>query len=421
MDDQDKSLENLFRDKAGLFSDFSYREKDWMKLEKRLDELDLKKRYRRRIAILAAASLLLVGLMGYFTLKNHHEINELSEQINQLEKSRKSESPGVGDELAGSNENGNSSDVAEREEGNKGITDQSETVTEFNAINEEATSASGATEKLTTINAENLDEYAINNRADRQILAENLFLSANRKPVVNDDQIYALRSTPERNTVNSFSESADKISRSAQIGSDEIPSERSSLTIGLMFSPDMSTAGGVSNFDDPGFKGGVLAEYSFSDRFSIRSGAILSNVRYKAGKNDYRAPENWNNGISPEETSALCLILDIPVSVKANLIDMDRSTFYVTGGVSTYVMLNEEYEFDFGTNASPDFPDEWQGQTGDRFWASNLSISLGYERNLSSRLTLRAEPHIYVPIREVGWGNVKLYSMGTSVSLNFRM
>ena len=421
MDDQDKPLENLFRDKAETFSDLSYREEDWMKLEKRLDELDLKKRYRRRIAILVAASFLLVGLMGYFTLTNHHKINEMSEQINQLEESQKSESPGVSDGLASSKENGNSSETAEREESNQEASGQSEIKTKSGATSEKEFSAPGATESLTTVKTEIVDKDVINSRPNRQILAEDLFLSANHKPLVNDNQIYALRSAPERKAVNSFSASTNEISGSTRIGSDEIYRKKSSFTLGLMFSPDMSTTGGVSNFDDPGFKGGILAEYSFSDRFSIRSGAIVSNVRYRAGKNDYRAPEKWNNGISPEETSALCLILDIPVSVKANLINTDKSKFYVTGGVSTYVMLNEEYEFDFGTNASPDFPDEWQGQTGDRFWASNLSFSLGYELNLSSRLALRAEPHIYVPIREVGWGNVKLYSMGTSVSLNVRM
>jgi hypothetical protein len=420
MDDQDKPLENLFRDKAETFSDLSYREEDWNKLEKRLDKLDLKKIYRRKIAILAAASVLLVGLMGYFMVTNHHKINEISEQVSQLEETQKSDSAAEADQMAKPEITENSSILAEGES-NDGFRDSSPKETKLDEISKEKSPNTRKAESLSAMGTENFNKDLIIEKADRYVLAQNTLLEENQTYSIKNENVYSLRETTYGPLDDEIFAYATGESGTRQIASGMDSQHRPSLTIGFMLSPDLSTAGTISNFDKPGFKGGVLAELSFSDRISVRSGAIFSNVRYKAGQNDYRAPENWNYGVSPDQTTALCLILDIPVTLKATMIQLDRSNFYVTGGVSTYVMLSEEYKFDYGTNASPYLTSEWQGKTGDRFWASNLSFSIGYEMDISDRVALRAEPHLYVPLREVGWGNVKLYSIGTSVSLNVRM
>jgi len=383
----------------------------------------LKKRYRRLIAILAAAAVLLVGMMGYFTVTNHQKINTITEKLNQLEESKSSNSTNGNDRLARVDKRDDSTGIPKGKENNERAAVNYDRKVDIDAMRQEDSQDLGYKESLSTVKTENFDKSVTIGRADRYILAQNTFLYTDYNPLTEDKQISTFRRTPNARTANSYSASAlaEEAGSSQNVESEAMPRKRSSFTLGLMFSPDMSTAGGMSNFDNPGFKGGVLAEYSFSDRFSVRSGAIFSNVRYTAGQNDYRAPDYWNFGVNPDETSALCLILDIPVTLKATMFQFDQSNFYVTGGVSTYVMLSEEYQFDFGENDSPYLNDEWQGQTGDRFWASNLSFSIGYEMDISERIALRAEPHIYVPIREVGWGNVKLYSMGTSVSLNVRM
>lgn len=421
MDDQDKPLENFFRDKAETFSDLSYREEDWNELEKRLDRLDLKKGYRRKIVILAAASVLLVGLMGYFTVTNHQKINEISEQVNQLEETKKSDSAAERDRMATAEEPENSSDPAEGNLNNDGFTDSSVRETKLDEISKEKSPNTRKAESLSAVRTENFNRDLIIEKADRYVLAQSTLVDGNQKIAIENDKVYSLRETASGAADDAIFAHAASDSGTGQIASSMDTRHRSSVTLGFMFSPDLSTAGTISNFDKPGFKGGVLAEFSFSDRISVRSGAIFSNVRYKAGQNDYRAPENWNYGVSPDQTTALCLILDIPVTLKATMIQLERSNFYVTGGVSTYVMLSEEYKFDYGANTSPYLTSEWEGKTGDRFWASNLSFSIGYEMELTDRVALRAEPHLYVPVREVGWGNVKLYSIGTSVSLNVRM
>ncbi len=73
-------LERLFRKKVEEYN-ISYREEDWLKLEKKLDARDTKLYYRRRLRWLVAASILILSLIGYYTVQNHNKINELTDKI----------------------------------------------------------------------------------------------------------------------------------------------------------------------------------------------------------------------------------------------------------------------------------------------------------------------------------------------------
>lgn len=192
------------------------------------------------------------------------------------------------------------------------------------------------------------------------------------------------------------------------------------FSVGFLMAPDFSTAGSFSDFYSPGYKFGAYVEYHFTRNLGISAGIIHSTVRYTAQGGEYRPPEGyWTNGIIPAETLAECMLLDIPITLKYNFFHFDRSRFYATAGVSSYVMLSEEYEFDYYGNESG-LAQSWSGKTGTRHWASNAAFSIGFEYDINSTLSLRAEPFIRVPLKEVGWGNVRLYSLGSFISLNYK-
>ena len=183
----------------------------------------------------------------------------------------------------------------------------------------------------------------------------------------------------------------------------------------------MSTVGGISNFYNPGYKIGISAEYALTKNLAVSVGAIHSRVQYTASGNDYNPPEGyWSYGAVPQETVGKCLLIDIPISLKYNVLHFDDSRIFASGGVSSYIMLNEDYRFDYGGYSSGQ-PQRWQERTGTRHWMSNAVFSLGYEMDLKSNISLRIEPFIKVPIQEVGWANVKLYSMGSFISVNYNI
>jgi hypothetical protein len=49
-----------------------------------------------------------------------------------------------------------------------------------------------------------------------------------------------------------------------------------------------------------------------------------------------------------------------------------------------------------------------------------LKLSAGYEKKLSSKIFLTAEPYLNLPLTGIGYGKVKLYSAGILFSLNVK-
>jgi len=83
-------------------------------------------------------------------------------------------------------------------------------------------------------------------------------------------------------------------------------------------------------------------------------------------------------------------------------------------------MQSEEYSFSYRAY-QPGQEEGWSGKTGTSHWLSNAGFSIGYEFDVHSNWSMRVEPFIKVPVQEVGWGNVELYSMGSFISLNYKL
>lgn len=438
-------LERLFRKKAEEYN-ISYREEDWLKLEKQLDARDMKLYYRRRLRWLAAASILIFSLIGYYTVQNHNKINELTEQLNQSEAVEQNDQP-VGsntqeDIAIAENQTNEPEGVAEGVQENEDTIAGSESEgagqgQQRNAIVDDepesgAASTEGQSEKdqsgnfprgafaeaTETIQQKSVDPHQFfQNRAliPAFVRFENESAEA-RKP--GSDFAYQ----PINTNSNGGSSAIQRLPNAASnsfAGKQSRSKAGSRIAVGIVLSPDLSTVGGVSNFDNPGFKGGVLAEYSLSKRFSLISGVAVSNVKYKASGGEYNPPQEWNYGVKPDQTTAVCVIVDIPVSLKSNLLNFDRSRIFATAGLSSYIMMNEDYQFQYDGNPAG-LENSWNGATGTRHWFSNAAFSIGIEYDLSPTWSIRAEPHLKVPLKGVGWGGVELYSMGSFVSLNYR-
>lgn len=192
------------------------------------------------------------------------------------------------------------------------------------------------------------------------------------------------------------------------------------FSIGFAAGPDMSSVGAFNSSQEPGYKIGVMLEYNISSNLSVSTGAVHSMVRYSTRSQSYNPPTYWTQGVAPDEMIGECLLIDIPIIMKYNFLNLKNSRFFASAGLSSYIMLNEEYHFKYdGYNS--ELNQYWSSRTGTRHWMSNASFSLGYELDLHPNWSLRAEPFIKTPLREVGWSNVKLFSAGSLVSLNYRL
>lgn len=402
-------LEQFFRQKAEEY-DISYREEDWLDLEKKLDRRQAAKTRQRRTYFAAAAVLLIVSAMGYFIYENSNEIDRLNRQLED-------------NMTTGILPDSTREDTVKEQE------DLPQVNREMLAdIPQETNEPSEVTDEATPeANPETQDQQPVVN-ADPVSASDGELAHAELQPVSYPKGMDEDLSVSSGNNIPGSTDYLASVSYgqtaspTGLVHQHELPgrTELSRFEFGLIVSPDISTIGGISNFYEPGYKLGVTAGYRINDRFTVSGGLIHSSVKYSSGSQHYDPPAYWNPGGTPSGIIAQCFILDIPLTVKYDVMQFQNSRFFATGGLSSYVMLSEDYQFDYN-GYSPGQTNTLNERSGKAHLLSNAGFSIGYEYDLHQNWSLKAEPFIKVPLREVGWGNVKLYTLGTFFSVSYRL
>ncbi|MDR8391021.1 outer membrane beta-barrel protein [Aliifodinibius sp. S!AR15-10] len=421
-EDNNKSdpIEDLFREKTSEY-DIPFNEADWLKLEKRLDKADRARARNRKRVWIAAACIVLFSLIGYGIYQNYQAINELNRQLS--EQTQPSESASGNDNLDPDSptEQPKTPLTPEPEEQNTQLQTQSESSSSPTEQTEQRNTQSGQNQPQAT-------EFAITADMGRALFVREYTCSGcgvtqSLKDFVTPYRFW-LATTVESNSVDSdIEEAISPGSQGTLSNRDDVLAAKSNspFSVGIAAGPDLSTVGSLSNFSNPGYKFGIAVEYRIAKNFAISTGVGQANVHYTAQGQEYKPPYGyWTNGIVADQTVADCAILEIPVNLKYDFLQFERSRIYASAGVSSYIMLNEKYQFNYDQNYGG-LVQSWSDKTGTTHWLSNASISLGYELDILRNWSLRAEPFVKLPLKEVGWGNVELYSVGTSISLNLRL
>lgn len=411
-------LEEFFQKKSGDYN-ISYREEDWKSLEGRLDALDAQYAARRRRRWAAAAVLLIISLLSYFIFQNYREINSLNEQLSRQEQQQTETGPapnGIKEDTISENETSipDITDIeGSRVDGNTAGNSQHNDLTESITQPGEELAAKSTTEHIRPEARIVADLVAISDFTCKGCeLSQTTDYQSSELATKQISETYASHTSPNI----SLADQED-----SQDGNSISLSEKgfSKVSLGLVFGPDMSTAGNFSNFDNPGSKIGITIDYNINSRWVVSLGAIRSKVNYKAGSGEYSPPAGyWYNGVEADLTRAACVLIDLPVNISYRFYRGKQSRLYASAGFSSYIMLNEDYRFSYSYE-QPELPKRWNEDTGTKHFMSTANLSLGYEYGLSSSVSLRVEPFFRLPIREIGWGNVNLYSMGSLFSINY--
>jgi hypothetical protein len=201
---------------------------------------------------------------------------------------------------------------------------------------------------------------------------------------------------------------------------DELGTHRIAFYTGIGFSPDFSTVG-LGNYIKPGFRWKVMAEVEFSKRFSLNTGIVWVKNKYEAIGDEYDAPSGyWLNGVAADATYGKCVMLDVPLNVRYNFHTMGRHKLFISGGSSTYFLLKEDYYFNYDQD-DPSLPTYWGTDKTSIYPFGIINLSFGYQYQLGRRGALQVEPFIKLPIGGVGWGDVKLHTVGVYFMYKYRL
>lgn len=190
------------------------------------------------------------------------------------------------------------------------------------------------------------------------------------------------------------------------------------FAVRFSYSPELSTVG-VKNFSRPGTAVSLLIEYALFRKLYIQTGVTRSSKVYNAKAGEYEWPASWNDQkVLPTSVDGVCKIIEIPLNLRYDIAETERSRWFAGAGASSYYMQNEKYDYNYSKYAYyPKWPN-YETSTG-WYWLSHLNASVGYEYRLSKKLSLIAEPYVRIPVKKVGFGKVDLFTFGTWFSVRY--
>ena len=420
MSDENQNIENFLRKGLGN-KEFQYREEDWEKLEARLDALPPGPTAGMTTGKWIALSGVLVAISffsGWFLNGQLQPEKIVSQEMVETPSTNLPEQfierglPGETDPSAGGPKTAGELSASNGVSVESGNTQDPVVVT------------GGPAEESLVDGAEGEEVYPID--------AENERSRSNRawaSPAQNKAGAFAgLRSKAARFAGSEllpitfeFEGASYRPELTIEASSKEVKSNSFyKLAVGAAVSPDFSSTRPAPRLNEIGKSYGVFVEFRPLSKWRISTGVFKADKVYSAGRGDYSPPlyNGWPDGVEPTNTDAACNVLDIPLTAGYRLIDGRKTSFWLSGGISSYWMLSESYQYHYDDYSGYRL-EGWWGENGSRHPFSVLSFSFSVETFLTQTVSLKVEPFFKAPLAGVGYGKVNLYTSGAFFSVRY--
>jgi hypothetical protein len=191
------------------------------------------------------------------------------------------------------------------------------------------------------------------------------------------------------------------------------------LTLSIIYAPALN---GVNNFSNAkvGNDVGLLLTVGLTKNLSVTTGAIYAKKLYESDFKDYNPAYKPALTYDPQSVYADCRVLDIPLNINYSLIKKGKNSFSVGTGISSYLMLKEDYRYVY-SNSYNNPPYTYSISNQNKHWFGILNLEARYQRQLNPKFGLGLQPYMKIPLNDIGYGNVKLQSLGMAVNFNWNI
>jgi len=191
------------------------------------------------------------------------------------------------------------------------------------------------------------------------------------------------------------------------------------ISLAFMIGPDFNSTenaiGGKS-----GMALGLGVSIGLTKKLSVQTGLNYGTKNYEAKAYDYTF-NNPNIVNTIAGIDAACKVLEIPLRASYFLIDNPKNSIHLNAGLSSYIMLKENYRFIY-TAASGRKDRFVEEKNANQHYLSVIDLSATYNIKLrNKKFALGLEPYVKIPLGGIGEGNVPLKSSGISLKLNYEL
>ncbi len=197
--------------------------------------------------------------------------------------------------------------------------------------------------------------------------------------------------------------------------------KNNSFFFSLSTGPDISFLGS-KDLGKTKLLAGVGLGYTFKDRVTLKTGFYTGRKVYTASPDEYHPPATfWNYYPYLENVNANCKVYEIPVLLSYNFGNSSKQHWFATTGLSSYLMKKETYTYSYKSiPTGPTLSRQFTLLDINKHYFSVLTLSAGYERAISPKISIMAEPYLKLPLTGIGYGKVKLNSGGILFSVGIK-
>ncbi len=165
-------------------------------------------------------------------------------------------------------------------------------------------------------------------------------------------------------------------------------------------------------------KYGLGIGYKINKHLSVQTGFYAGMKKYIANDGEYNFKAgSYYTTVKVTKVDADCIVYEIPVSFRYNVLQKKSWNIYAGAGLSSYIMKKEDYNVYFIRNTREvSYP--WK-YTGNKDFISTLILTAGAEKKITEKISFQIEPIVSLPLKGVGEGNVKIFSTGLQLGLKY--
>ncbi|MEP6928238.1 MAG: hypothetical protein ABI834_11400 [Ginsengibacter sp.] len=199
------------------------------------------------------------------------------------------------------------------------------------------------------------------------------------------------------------------------------PNKKKGLYFGLIAGPDFSRV--KSKPFNTGFDLGLTIGYKANSKLSFETGIIRNRKNYSSDGSNFnmgKIRSTMPAGMTIKDLVSQSTLIEIPLKVKYDIISKKNSGFFVTGGISLYIMTKENNMYNVSLNGNQGKFEGVYHKNNYRFPA-DATLSVGYQHAISSYLDFRVEPFLKIPLQGIGVGSLPVTSVGLQVGITRRI
>jgi hypothetical protein len=199
------------------------------------------------------------------------------------------------------------------------------------------------------------------------------------------------------------------------------PSFKKTLSYLIVAGPDVSTVK-LQKTSKVGYSLGIMLRYQFAKKISVEGGLLWDRKNYYTdGKYLDTVFLKLPMHSVVKNATGYCDMIEIPVNIRYDFIPRQKHSWFVSAGLSSYLMSKEDYNISY-ERYNVYYNKDYAYRNSTKNWFSIMNLSMGYQKLLGKYTNISIAPYIKLPLKQIGSGKLLISSTGIflSVSRSFK-